>query len=58
MLLICYKYYLKQQQDDVITRCVAAEPHHGEEWQIVAKDMKNVGKNNEEKLKLVASVLS
>jgi pre-mRNA-processing factor 6 len=39
-------------------RCVAAEPHHGERWQIVAKDMKNVGKNIEEILKLVANVLS
>jgi len=48
----------EQQQEDVITRCVTAEPHHGEEWQIVAKDMKNVGKNIEEILKLVSNVLS
>ena len=37
---------------------VTAEPHHGEMWQIVAKDMKNVGKNIEEILKLVSNVLS
>ncbi|CAJ0756268.1 10544_t:CDS:10 [Entrophospora sp. SA101] len=44
-------------QEDVISRCVAAEPHHGGYWQSVAKDMKNVGKNTEEILKIVANVL-
>ena len=48
----------EQHQQDVISRCVTAEPHHGEQWQVVAKDMKNVGKNTEELLKMVSEQLS
>jgi pre-mRNA-processing factor 6 len=28
-------------QKDVLARCVKADPHHGERWQRVAKDVKN-----------------
>ncbi|KAJ3069101.1 hypothetical protein HDU98_007829 [Podochytrium sp. JEL0797] len=42
---------------EVINKCVAAEPHHGEKWQVFAKDLKNTGKSVEELLKLVASTL-
>jgi pre-mRNA-processing factor 6 len=36
-------------------RCVAAEPHHGDLWPTIAKDMKNVGKTTAEILELVSS---
>ena len=32
------------QQEDVIMRCQAAEPSHGETWQPIPKDDKNGGK--------------
>ncbi|KAJ3089722.1 Pre-mRNA-processing factor 6, partial [Physocladia obscura] len=44
----------KARQDDIIAKCVAAEPHHGEKWQACSKDLKNIGKSIEEILKLVA----
>ena len=28
-----------EQQAEVLRRCVAAEPHHGEEWVAVSKDI-------------------
>ncbi|KXZ45962.1 hypothetical protein GPECTOR_49g546 [Gonium pectorale] len=31
----------QEQQAEVSSRCVAAEPHHGERWVRVAKDIKN-----------------
>ncbi|THG98949.1 hypothetical protein EW026_g3320 [Hermanssonia centrifuga] len=46
-----------EYQDEVIRRCVAAEPHHGAVWQSVAKDMKNTGKSTKENLELVAAAL-
>ncbi|KAI8619066.1 PRP1 splicing factor, N-terminal-domain-containing protein [Chytriomyces sp. MP71] len=42
---------------DVIAKCVAAEPHHGEKWQACAKDLKNVGKSTEELLRMIAATL-
>ncbi|KAJ3015521.1 UNVERIFIED_CONTAM: hypothetical protein HDU68_012692 [Siphonaria sp. JEL0065] len=42
---------------DVIKKCVAADPHHGEKWQACVKDLKNTGKSVEEVLKIVASSL-
>ncbi|KAI9136827.1 PRP1 splicing factor, N-terminal-domain-containing protein [Paraphysoderma sedebokerense] len=44
----------EQQQQDVINKCVSAEPRHGEIWTSVSKNLKNVGKNTEAILKLVA----
>ncbi|KAI7853184.1 PRP1 splicing factor, N-terminal-domain-containing protein [Circinella umbellata] len=56
-----YKFELQhgteEQQELVIRRCIAAEPHHGEYWQAVAKDMSNVGKKTGEILKLCAAKL-
>ena len=45
------------QQEDVIVRCQAAEPSHGETWQPIAKDDKNGGKSAKEILELVAAAL-
>ncbi|KAJ3105219.1 hypothetical protein HDU97_008373 [Phlyctochytrium planicorne] len=45
------------QQNDIISRCVAAEPHHGEQWQAVAKAVSNWGKNIEQILALVVAGL-
>ncbi|KAJ3189197.1 Pre-mRNA-processing factor 6 [Gaertneriomyces sp. JEL0708] len=47
-----------EQQQEVINKCLAAEPRHGERWQGVAKDMKNVGKTTVDILELVAAQLS
>lgn len=49
--------FLQEQQEDVVKRCVAAEPHHGVTWQAVAKDMKNTGKTVAEILELVTATL-
>jgi pre-mRNA-processing factor 6 len=45
------------QQEDVIVRCQAAEPRHGETWQPIAKDDKNGGKSAKEIVELVAAAL-
>jgi pre-mRNA-processing factor 6 len=45
------------QEEDVIVRCQAAEPRHGETWQPIAKDDKNGGKSAKEILELVAAAL-
>jgi pre-mRNA-processing factor 6 len=45
------------QQEDVVVRCQAAEPRHGETWQPIAKDDKNGGKSAKEILELVAAAL-
>lgn len=56
-----YKFELQhgteEQREDVVKRCVAAEPHHGEVWQAVAKDMANIGKRTPEILQLCAAKL-
>jgi pre-mRNA-processing factor 6 len=39
----------------VISKCVAAEPHHGELWPVIAKDVKNIGKTTAEILEIVGS---
>lgn len=31
----------EEAQEDVKKRCIAAEPHHGEAWCAVSKDIKN-----------------
>lgn len=43
--------------EEVIRQCVAAEPHHGPVWQVIAKDDKNVGKSTKELLAMVADAL-
>ncbi|KAI8097326.1 PRP1 splicing factor, N-terminal-domain-containing protein [Halteromyces radiatus] len=56
-----YKFELQhgveEQQELVIKRCVQAEPHHGEHWQAISKDIKNIGKKTDELLKLCAASL-
>ncbi|KAI9028238.1 PRP1 splicing factor, N-terminal-domain-containing protein [Phycomyces nitens] len=47
----------EEHRNIVVKRCVAAEPHHGEHWQAVAKDVANIGKKVEEILKLCAARL-
>ncbi|GJJ13502.1 hypothetical protein Clacol_007756 [Clathrus columnatus] len=46
-----------EQQQEVIEKCVQAEPHHSPVWQSVAKDMQNTGKNTKQLLELVAAKL-
>ena len=50
-------YLFQEHQEEVVKRCVAAEPHHGHTWQAVAKDMKNTGRSTKDILELVADVL-
>ncbi|KAI9097297.1 PRP1 splicing factor, N-terminal-domain-containing protein [Phlyctochytrium arcticum] len=45
----------EEQRKELIAKCVAAEPRHGERWQEVAKSRLNHGKTTEEILKLVAA---
>ncbi|KAG8733001.1 hypothetical protein FRC11_009385 [Ceratobasidium sp. 423] len=47
----------KEHQQLVIDGCVAAEPHHSQAWQVVAKDLKNTGKSTKEILELVTAKL-
>ncbi|EKM52026.1 uncharacterized protein PHACADRAFT_31805 [Phanerochaete carnosa HHB-10118-sp] len=47
----------REHQEEVIKRCVAAEPHHGQIWQALAKDMENTGKSTRDVLELVAAEL-
>ena len=53
-LLIATK---QEQQEEVIKKCVAAEPHHGPTWQSIAKDLKNTRKSTKEILELVVDAL-
>ena len=46
-----------QTRQDLVDRCVAAEPAHGELWTSVAKDPKNVRLDVAQKLRLCAEKL-
>ena len=48
---------MQEYQEEVIKRCVAAEPHHGQVWQAMAKDLSNTGKSTKAILELVADSL-
>lgn len=50
-------YGTEEEQDQVLKKCVAAEPHHGEKWCIISKDMKNFRKKPQEILPMVAESL-
>ncbi len=58
----CWAYWLKfelthgnvDQQNQVYEGCIQAEPHHGQRWQHVSKNLKNVGKGIKEILILTA----
>ncbi|GAA6023804.1 hypothetical protein JCM11491_000549 [Sporobolomyces phaffii] len=43
------------QKDDLLAKCIAADPHHGLIWQQVAKDPQNVGKDLRQLLDLAAA---
>ena len=36
----------EEQQKEVVRRCVAADPHHGDEWTAVSKDHTALGANS------------
>lgn len=46
---------LQEKRQLVIDRCTAANPRHGELWQSISKDLKNVGKSTAEILELAAA---
>eukprot|EP01116_Phalansterium_solitarium_P020812 TRINITY_DN6254_c0_g1_i1.p1 TRINITY_DN6254_c0_g1~~TRINITY_DN6254_c0_g1_i1.p1 ORF type:complete len:925 (-),score=402.90 TRINITY_DN6254_c0_g1_i1:208-2982(-) len=47
-----------ETQAKVVKRCTDADPHHGEHWQSVAKDINNSRLKTDEILKLVADRIS
>jgi pre-mRNA-processing factor 6 len=49
---------MKEQQEGVVSRAVAAEPHHGERWQKIAKAVENAHEPVETLLKKVAKSLA
>ena len=45
-----------EQQEEVLRRCVAADPHHGDEWTRVSKDIEHcLGWSTEQILRRVAA---
>lgn len=50
-------FHFQEYQEEVIRRCIAAEPHHGAVWQATSKAMKNTGKTTKEVLELVTATL-
>jgi len=56
-----YKFELihgtEETQQDIIRRCLLAEPHHGETWCRISKDIKNWRKKTEEVIVMVAAEL-
>lgn len=57
-----YKFLMQhgteEKRQDVLAKCVASEPKHGEIWQSVAKDPANAYKSTEEIMKMVVERLS
>ena len=50
--------HLEQERgDEVVKRCLAAEPRYGPVWQAVAKDVQHTDKTTKEILELVADAL-
>jgi len=47
-----------EQQQEVLRRCIAADPHHGDEWTSVSKDTRNIYKTTEQILKAVAAKMA
>ncbi|XP_045789815.1 protein STABILIZED1-like [Trifolium pratense] len=54
---LCYKFELwhgtEENQNNVLKRCVVAEPKHGEKWQAVSKAVENSHQSTESILKKV-----
>ena len=48
---------VQEHQQEVINKCVAAEPRHGPVWQAIAKDPKNFAKKTKDLLEMVAQKL-
>ncbi|RSH79749.1 uncharacterized protein EHS24_009405 [Apiotrichum porosum] len=46
-----------ERQEAVIQKCEAAAPHHGPVWQVVSKDLNNVGKSTRDILELVSQAV-
>ncbi|KAL1952612.1 hypothetical protein VTO42DRAFT_4684 [Malbranchea cinnamomea] len=57
-----YKFLLQhgtdEKRSDLLSKCIAAEPKHGEIWQSIAKDPDNANKSIEEILKLSVEAIS
>lgn len=49
---------LQQQQEEVMKRCVNAEPRHGELWQDISKDIANWKMKTKELLPIASSKVS
>lgn len=47
----------QEHQQFVVDACTAAEPHHGQVWQVVLKDLPNVNKTTAQVIELVAKKL-
>jgi pre-mRNA-processing factor 6 len=47
-----------EKQQDIINRCIDAEPHHGEMWIRLSKDINNFRLKTEQILKLVAQKIN
>jgi len=48
----------EEQQKAVLKSCITAEPHHGEIWCMVSKNVKNWRKRTDELLQIVAKILT
>ncbi|KAJ8508012.1 hypothetical protein ONZ45_g9676 [Pleurotus djamor] len=48
----------EEYREEVVRRCIAAEPHHSPTWQAIAKNPQNVGKSVKDILELVADALN
>ncbi|KAK9468682.1 PRP1 splicing factor, N-terminal-domain-containing protein [Lipomyces arxii] len=51
-------YGTEEERQDLISKFIAADPHHGEEWTKAAKDVNNFGKSKEGILIEVAAKMS
>ena len=49
---------IQEKRSDLLSKCVASEPKHGEVWQSVAKDPENANKSTEEILNLVVQSIA
>jgi len=52
--MVCVMCLIQEQQNEVRRHCVNAEPHHGELWCTVSKDIKNWRLKTSEILPLAA----
>ena len=48
---------VEEKKEDIVSRCIAADPHHGEKWQEIAKLPFNARRPKDEILKMVAASL-